>query len=69
MQRIILEDGKYEVQNNDGVLLIARYGRMWPEGMEFFGSAGFVLAMVHEIERLRGELDNCENQKTTYWRD
>lgn len=57
--KIDLENGKYSIQNDNGILTFYRYGEFWP-GSEDLQGAGVVLALVHEVERLReilGSLD------------
>lgn len=50
-KRITLDDGKYAVENHDGILKFWRHGEPW--GGSNLSGAGVVLAMVQEIERLQ----------------
>lgn len=49
---IDLEDGKYTIHNDNGILTLLRHGQPWP-GAASLTSSGLVLALVHEVERLR----------------
>lgn len=53
---VTLCDGKYTVINDAGVVTAELYGQPW---RDFVGD-GLVLAMMHEIERLKGELADVE---------
>lgn len=58
MTRIELENGKYTVCHDDGANFHAkRYGEPWRR----LEGDGLVLAMAHEIERLRGVVDEVHS--------
>ncbi|QST02622.1 hypothetical protein IMZ31_18920 (plasmid) [Pontibacillus sp. ALD_SL1] len=48
MSTFMIEDGKYEVTNDNGIVSVKRYGEDW--GYE---ADKFTLCLIQEIERLR----------------
>lgn len=54
--RINLYDGKYSVENNNGILTVYRNGEIW-DRRDLIGD-GFVLALVQEIEKLKEDLQH-----------
>jgi chromosome segregation ATPase len=47
-----LADGKYEIENANGVLTFRRNGEPWPVADDEFRGAGVVLALVQRVEEL-----------------
>lgn len=58
MTKIELEDGKYTIENDNGIMKFYRHGKEWNTGMEF---SKLALAMVHRIEELEGTFKRLEN--------
>jgi len=59
--RITLEDGKYTILNDNGVLTMLRHGEPWPASADLC-RAGVVLALVHEVERLRAAASSAKTR-------
>ncbi|MFZ6767809.1 hypothetical protein ACO0LM_12065 [Undibacterium sp. Di26W] len=52
MSTITLEDGKYTIENNNGILSFSRHGEPWYSGNDVHAGSKLVLALVHRIEEL-----------------
>ncbi len=57
MNSFTLENGKYTVRNDNGLITVDRYS---DENWRNCTGDGFILALVHEIERLREDNENLE---------
>lgn len=52
MSTINLDNGKYTVTNDNGLLKFNRYGEEWTSGNNAYSYSGLVLALVHRVEEL-----------------
>jgi hypothetical protein len=62
-ERIVLDNGKYTVINDNGILTAKRYGEDWPAADALLCGDKLSLAMVHRIIELEGIVRNLLDEK------
>ena len=55
MNKLEIENGKYQIENNNGIVKVYRYGELWLDGV-----TKFELCLIQRIEELEQQNKNYQ---------